>query len=179
MSNHPGSNSQTKTENAGVSRTAFSSMTSLSALSRLSTSIRQTLGGSWSTFTDRWSRFYILSIDQYVCWRSFTGSIRRLLGLKSSASPTRPYEFLRRTRSQSTSSIPSVPVKALETNFSYQDIMAAKVLVKRLVGSEMRPGPKDLLLLPNAVAEQWYTDEAVRYLQEQKEKRSQPVAVIN
>lgn len=64
-------------------------------------------------------------------------------------------------------------------SFPYQDIMAAKVMVKRLVGAGMRKGPNDLLVIPNAVADQWYTDEAVRYLQEQKEKRSKPVAVIH
>lgn len=58
------------------------------------------------------------------------------------------------------------------------DIMAAKVLVKRLVQSGMRKGPTDLLVLPDHLIEEWYNAEAVRYLQEQKEKRSKPIAVI-
>lgn len=165
-------------ENAGVSRMRSWLATMLSRSWRSSISTLRTLGGSLSTYIDRSSRFYILDIDQYVYWRSFTGSIRRRLGLRSSASPIRPYEFLKRTRSQSTSSTPSGQDDALKADFPYQDIRAAKVLVKRLVGAGVRKGPTDLLVIPNAVAEQWYTDEAVRYLKEQKEKRSQPVAVI-
>lgn len=56
--------------------------------------------------------------------------------------------------------------------------MSAKVLVKRLVQSGYRKGPSDLLVLPDHALEQWYTDEAVRYLQERKQERSKPVAEL-
>jgi hypothetical protein len=58
------------------------------------------------------------------------------------------------------------------------DIMAAKVMVKRLVQSGYRPGPSELLVLSDRALEEWYTDEAVRYLQEQKVLRSKPVAEL-
>ena len=74
----------------------------------------------------------------------------------------------------STSSIPD----ELKAEWPLIQVMSAKVLVKRLVQSGMRKGPSELLTLPDYLLEQWYTDEAYRYLQEQKEKRSKPVAVI-
>ena len=48
------------------------------------------------------------------------------------------------------------------------DIAAAKVLVKVLVASGQRPASKNLLVLPEHALEEWYTQEAVRYLQERK-----------
>lgn len=56
--------------------------------------------------------------------------------------------------------------------------MAAKVMVKLLVKSGVRKGPSDLLVLPDHLIEEWYNDDAVRYLQEQKERRSKPVAEL-
>ena len=79
-------------------------------------------------------------------------------------------------RSQSASLTRSEEVSL---GFSRQDIAAAKVVVKRLVGSQMRKGPTDMLLLPRHHVEQWFNDEAIRYLKEQKAKRSAPVAVIH
>lgn len=74
-------------------------------------------------------------------------------------------------------SISSTP-DDVKAQFPLMDVMAAKVLVKRLVQSGMRKGPSELLTLPDYLLEQWYTDEAYRYLQEQKAARSKPVAVI-
>lgn len=165
-------------EKDGANPTGFWSMLERSVSWKSSISTQSMRGGSWSIFTGLSSRLSTLTTGLSACWRSCTGLIRRLLGRRSTASQTRPYEFLRQTRSQSTSSTPSAPEESLKMSFPYQDIMAAKVVVKRLVGSGMRKGPNDLLVIPNAVADQWYTDEAVRYLQEQKEKRSKPVAEI-
>jgi len=166
-------------EKGGANRTGFWSMLERSVSWRSSISTLLTRGGSWSSYIGLSSRLSTLTTGLSRCWRSCTGTIRRRLGLRSTRSPTRPYEYLRQIRSQSTSSTPSEPEESLKMSFPYQDIMAAKVMVKRLVGAGVRKGPNDLLVIPNAVAEQWYTDEAVRYLQEQKEKRSQPVAVIH
>lgn len=72
--------------------------------------------------------------------------------------------------------ISSTPDVAL--GFSLEDVMAAKVVVKRLVQNGLRKAPSDLLVLPDRVLEEWYNQDAVRYLQEQKAKRQQPVATI-
>lgn len=57
------------------------------------------------------------------------------------------------------------------------DIMSAKVYVKRLVQSGYRKGPSDLLVLSDHALEQWYSEEAVRYLEERRAARS-PTVVI-
>jgi len=57
--------------------------------------------------------------------------------------------------------------------------MAAKVLVKRLVGAGLRPGPAaGLLVLPRHEVEMWFDKEAVKFLKEQKEARQRPIAVL-
>lgn len=84
------------------------------------------------------------------------------------------------TKSPSVSSIQSAGDRLIAARMGWPllDIMTAKVLVKRLVQSGMRKGPSELLVLSDHALEEWYTDDAVRYLQEQKEKRSKPVAEL-
>lgn len=67
---------------------------------------------------------------------------------------------------------------AVDLGWPLQDIMAAKVMVKRLVGAGYRKGPPDMMILPAHVVEDWFTEDAVRYLKEQKAARSKPVAEI-
>ena len=140
------------------------------------TSIASKPGSSFVSSTTQWLRQSFLGTLSGL-WKSASGMIRRYVFRKPTHSPTRPYEFLRQMRSQSSSSTPRD--EGVSLGFSRQEIAAAKVVVKRLVGSQMRKGPTDLLLLPRHHVEQWFNDEAVRYLQEQKAKRSQPVAVIH
>jgi len=73
----------------------------------------------------------------------------------------------------STSSTPDVKI-----SFSKLDIAVAKVIVKRLVKNGWRKGPKDLLILSDSAEEQWYNEEALVYLQEQKELYYKPIAEI-
>lgn len=74
--------------------------------------------------------------------------------------------------SPSVSSTPDVA----NTGFTLMDVMSAKVLVKRLVQSGMRKGPSDLLVLPSHILEEWYSQEAVRYLKEKRGER--PTLII-
>jgi len=57
------------------------------------------------------------------------------------------------------------------------DVMSAKVFVKRLVQSGMRKGPSELLVLSDHALEQWYSEEAVRYLLERKAAREVPIVI--
>ena len=82
-------------------------------------------------------------------------------------------------RSQSTSSTPRADEGVTSADFPIWDVMVAKVIVKRLVGSGERKGPSDLLILPEHQVEMWYNEEAVRYLKEQQAVRRQTVADIN
>lgn len=84
------------------------------------------------------------------------------------------------TESQSSSGTPNADEQAVAARMGWPltQIMSAKVLVKRLVQSGFRKGPSDLLVLSDQALEQWYTDEAVRYLQERKEAHYQPVAEL-
>lgn len=66
---------------------------------------------------------------------------------------------------------PSFSTDAGSAGFSRLNIAAARVLVKRLVRSGLRKGPTNYLLLSDHVLEQWYSDEAVRYLHEQATNR--------
>ncbi len=109
-------------------------------------------------------------------WKSFTGMIRRWIFRSDTSLQNRPYAYLRQIRSQSASTIPRDSNVTL--GFSRLDIAAAKVLVRRLVENGHRKGPTDLMVLPAHVVEQWLTDEAVRYLQEQKSVRQRPIAEI-
>lgn len=45
------------------------------------------------------------------------------------------------------------------------------MLVKRLVRSGLRKGPTEMLILTDTALEEWYSEEAVRYLHEQASKR--------
>lgn len=83
------------------------------------------------------------------------------------------------TKLQSAFSTPDEELLKLRMQFPMADIMAAKVVVKMLVLSGIRKGPSDLLVLPGHLLEQWFNDEAVRYLQEQKAlKHGKPAAEL-
>jgi hypothetical protein len=47
-----------------------------------------------------------------------------------------------------------------------------------LVRRGLRKGPSDLLVLPDYILEQWYDEDALRYLRENKERQQAPVAEI-
>lgn len=68
--------------------------------------------------------------------------------------------------SQSTSATPSV-----ELDFSIEDLLVAKITVRELIRRGARKGPSDLLMLPDHLIEQWYEEDARRFLQENKARR--------
>jgi len=51
------------------------------------------------------------------------------------------------------------------------EVASARVLIKRLVRCGLRKGPTEMLILPDFALEQWYSEDAVRYLHEQYSKR--------
>ena len=47
----------------------------------------------------------------------------------------------------------------------------AKITVRELIRRGARKGPSDLLMLPDHLIEQWYEEDARRFLQENKARR--------
>lgn len=78
-------------------------------------------------------------------------------------------------RSQSTSSTQD---EGIALGFSRADIATAKVVVKMQVGKGLRKAPTDALILPRHHVEEWFNEEAVKFLKEQKAARQRPVAEI-
>src|SRR3990167_11416442 len=70
-------------------------------------------------------------------------------------------------RSASISSTPS------GIGFSRLDVATARVMVKRLVESRMRPGPSELMTMSDWELELWLDQEALRYLEENLKKRQE------
>ena len=62
--------------------------------------------------------------------------------------------------------------------FTRLEIASARVLIKRLVRSGLRKGPSDLLILSDHTLEQWYDEDAVKYLHERyAARRTIPVEI--
>ena len=75
------------------------------------------------------------------------------------------------------STLPS-SIRDVKLGFSELDIAVAKVVVKRLVRNGWRKGPSELLVLHDRQIEEWYQEDAVAWLQEQKERRAKAVLEI-
>ena len=71
------------------------------------------------------------------------------------------------------SSTPSVTL-----GFSELDIAIARMVVRKLVENGYRKGPSELLVLEPWQLESWWTEDAIAWLREQKEKRQRAVIEI-
>lgn len=58
------------------------------------------------------------------------------------------------------------------------DIMAARVIVRKLVQKGLRKGPSQLLVLEDSAYDNWLTEEAVMFLREQKARQQAVIAEI-
>lgn len=77
-----------------------------------------------------------------------------------------------------TSGIPD-ETNVVELSFSLGEVMAAKCVVRTLIRRGLRAGPVELLTIGDVAYDRWLEEDAIRYLKEQKERRLQPVAVVD
>jgi hypothetical protein len=65
----------------------------------------------------------------------------------------------------------SSSIQNVSLGFSELDIAAAQVVVKRLVANQWRKGPSDLLVVEPSALIQWWREDAIAWLREQKAER--------
>lgn len=65
----------------------------------------------------------------------------------------------------STSTTPKEP--DVRVGFKESDLAVARIMVRRLVRAGYRKGPTDYLILTDSSLDQWFNEEAVRWLHEQ------------
>ena len=73
-------------------------------------------------------------------------------------------------------SLSSIPDAKL--GFSELDIAVATVVVKRMIVNGTRKGPTNMLLVPPSALAEWYREDAISFLRDQKAWRQRVVAEI-